>query len=254
MNEPHPTAVSQSDALLQHPRSLLEVNPDTHELLGRAALEAGNYDEAEQHCRAALQLDPNRWTALYSLGRALEGQGRKKEAAACFDRAARLHPSAEAERRKQLKEIGGYPGLAMLAAMGGLVLFRLARYILQELPENQRDVGWGPLGAIIVVSILLFFMSRERRIEQLHRSVAPPSREEMRRKVWERIVGIATAVALVAGGVTVLIWTFIAVTIGPADAGLRSPLLAVYIILALGTPLTGALVARRWWEKRRPHD
>lgn len=53
----------------------------------------GRHKEAEQHCRAAIEIDRKRHNAIKNLGVALEGQGRYVNAARNYMRAARLHPA-----------------------------------------------------------------------------------------------------------------------------------------------------------------
>ena len=52
----------------------------------------GQHEEAEELCRAAIEIDPRRHNAYKNLGVALQGQGMYPEAAACFVRAAIMGP------------------------------------------------------------------------------------------------------------------------------------------------------------------
>lgn len=48
--------------------------------------------EAEDHLRTAISLEPGRWDALTNLGNLLRDSGRDAEAMACFDKALQLNP------------------------------------------------------------------------------------------------------------------------------------------------------------------
>jgi len=54
---------------------------------------AGRHQEAERHCRAAIEIDPDRRNAHKNLGIALQNQGQYVEAAQCFIHATKLCPT-----------------------------------------------------------------------------------------------------------------------------------------------------------------
>jgi tetratricopeptide (TPR) repeat protein len=88
---------------------LREVSPawaGTHNLLANIALKERRWADAEEHCRSALELDPQSHTAMHNLGMALNAQGRKREATECFHQALRIDPGA-AESRQALHAIVG---------------------------------------------------------------------------------------------------------------------------------------------------
>jgi tetratricopeptide (TPR) repeat protein len=69
--------------------------------LGYCLNHVGRHAEAEAHCRAAIQVDPERHNAHKNLGIALEGQGRLAEAVRAYLVAARLRP----EDRRSLRHL-----------------------------------------------------------------------------------------------------------------------------------------------------
>ncbi len=63
-----------------------------HNNLGYCLNLEGRYREAEVHCRAAIEIDPDRYNAHKNLGIALQGQGRYSEAAESLMLAVRSCP------------------------------------------------------------------------------------------------------------------------------------------------------------------
>jgi len=63
-------------------------------LLGMIALSQGEYEQAIQHNRSALEIDPNSADALHNLGLALLLSGRVEEARTSIERAIALSPEA----------------------------------------------------------------------------------------------------------------------------------------------------------------
>lgn len=61
--------------------------------LGYSLIQLGRFDEAEEYCEAAIEVDEERHNAHKNLGLAFQGQGRWLDAAFCFSRAARISPS-----------------------------------------------------------------------------------------------------------------------------------------------------------------
>jgi len=84
-----------------------------HNNLGYCLASISRYSDAEPHCRAAIAIDPGRYNAWKNLGLSLQGQGRFKEAAWCFYRAALLCPE-DGRAREHLLEL--------VEAQGGDVL------------------------------------------------------------------------------------------------------------------------------------
>lgn len=60
--------------------------------LGYSHNQLGQFAEGEHYCRLALKADETRHNAHKNLGLALEGQGRSREAGACFARATLIAP------------------------------------------------------------------------------------------------------------------------------------------------------------------
>lgn len=96
----------------------------------RVALIAQDYSAAANAARHALQLEPDNFAAHNNLGAALDGQKRKREAAASFAMAARLRPT-EGVVQDNIVRTGMRPvriGLAVvllpiIALPGGLILY-----------------------------------------------------------------------------------------------------------------------------------
>lgn len=61
--------------------------------LGYSLIQLGRYDEAEEYCEAAIEVDADRHNAHKNLGLAQQGQGRWLDAAFCFARASCISPS-----------------------------------------------------------------------------------------------------------------------------------------------------------------
>jgi tetratricopeptide (TPR) repeat protein len=69
-----------------------EPSPAVSYLLGLAALRQLRYDDAVEHLRKAVELDPNEATLRFQLGIALSSLGRSEEAREQFEKAAELDP------------------------------------------------------------------------------------------------------------------------------------------------------------------
>jgi tetratricopeptide (TPR) repeat protein len=61
--------------------------------LGYSLVRLGRFLEAEEGCRQAIEIDPQRPNAFKNLGLALQGQGRHAEAAQCFVKATQVNAS-----------------------------------------------------------------------------------------------------------------------------------------------------------------
>jgi tetratricopeptide (TPR) repeat protein len=77
-----------------------------HNNLGYCLNQEAKHPEAEKFCRAAITINPDRYNAYKNLGIALEGQGQRREAAACFIRATQQNAgdSRATEHLRQLLE------------------------------------------------------------------------------------------------------------------------------------------------------
>jgi tetratricopeptide (TPR) repeat protein len=81
------------------------VAPDwdfTHNLFATLAGYRRLWRECEEHCRRALELNPESKTALHNLGNSLRQTGRKREASECYHRVLVLDPSDMEARRALL--------------------------------------------------------------------------------------------------------------------------------------------------------
>jgi tetratricopeptide (TPR) repeat protein len=70
----------------------LRVRYFAHNNLGYSLIQLHRYDEAEDHCEAAIAINPAQYNAHKNLGLALEGQGRWLEASFSLVEAAELCP------------------------------------------------------------------------------------------------------------------------------------------------------------------
>ncbi len=61
--------------------------------LGYVLIQIGEYEQAAEHCRAAIAINPGRYNAHKNLGLALQGLGHWKDSAMCFVEATRLDPT-----------------------------------------------------------------------------------------------------------------------------------------------------------------
>jgi tetratricopeptide (TPR) repeat protein len=61
--------------------------------LGYSLIQVGRFDEAEEYCEAAIEINPAQYNAHKNLGLAREGQGRWLDAALSLAEAARLCPA-----------------------------------------------------------------------------------------------------------------------------------------------------------------
>lgn len=106
----------------------------THELLIRIAYHQDRWPDVEKHCRDALAIDPNSYTALCYLAEALDNlspgdvssqPGRLPEAIDCLDRAIRIDP-VDAEARDHLDRVlANYLLTLAVVRPGGSALFLL---------------------------------------------------------------------------------------------------------------------------------
>jgi tetratricopeptide (TPR) repeat protein len=61
--------------------------------LGYVLIQLGEHEQAVNHCRAAIAINPGRYNAHKNLGLAFQGQGHWKDALMCFVEATRLNPT-----------------------------------------------------------------------------------------------------------------------------------------------------------------
>ena len=96
------------DEAIEHYRKALEIDPefpDAHNGLGAALAGLGRYDEAEEHYRRAIKIVPNFADACNNFGLALARQGKFEEAVIQYQKALRVKP--------ELVETYGNMGLAL---------------------------------------------------------------------------------------------------------------------------------------------
>ncbi len=79
------------EAVLADPQDL-RVRYFAHNNLGYSLIQVHRFDEAEEHCEAAIAINPAQYNAHKNLGLAREGQGRWLEAAFSLVEAAELCP------------------------------------------------------------------------------------------------------------------------------------------------------------------
>jgi hypothetical protein len=105
------------DEAVQHLKESLRINPDnpeTHNDLGGALQRMGRFEEALVEHQEALRLDPRSVRAFYDLGLVHERLGRLEEAAAAYREVLRLRPkNVQARRRLDtvLQNLGRPPGV-----------------------------------------------------------------------------------------------------------------------------------------------
>lgn len=87
-------------AAAQEYRQVFALNPSgwvtrysANNNLGYVLVQLGEYEQAAEHCRAAIAINPRRYNAHKNLGLALQGQGHWKDAVMCFVEATRLNPT-----------------------------------------------------------------------------------------------------------------------------------------------------------------
>jgi TolB-like protein/Flp pilus assembly protein TadD len=86
---------------LKRAKELSPANPTANDLLARAILYLGRFDEAERQARQAVELDPLSVTAQGNLARALFYAGKLDEADAAARKAAELQPASASSHRWQ---------------------------------------------------------------------------------------------------------------------------------------------------------
>lgn len=87
----------------QHALAMEPTDPFTdyfiYSNLGYSLVQLSRFAEAEERCRQAIGIDPNRSNGHKNLGQALQGQGRLSEAADAFIKATQVN-AVLSERRK----------------------------------------------------------------------------------------------------------------------------------------------------------
>lgn len=96
-----------------------------HNNLGYSLLQLGRFDEAEEHCEAAIHVNRGLHNALKNLGLAYQGQGRWLDAALSLAEAARLRPQDTRAWQHLQKLLAARPALlrqsvALVAAVVGV--------------------------------------------------------------------------------------------------------------------------------------
>ena len=79
--------------------------------LGFCLIQLGRFDEAEDYCRTAIEIDEERHNAHKNLGLALLGQGRRLDAALSLLEAANLQPMDPRAARHLEQLLGAHPML-----------------------------------------------------------------------------------------------------------------------------------------------
>ena len=87
----------------QHALAMEPTDPFTdyfiYNNLGYSLVQLSRFAEAEERCRQAIQIDPNRSNGHKDLGLALQGQGRRSEVADAFVKTTQVN-AVLPERRK----------------------------------------------------------------------------------------------------------------------------------------------------------
>lgn len=157
-------------------RHAIELAPESfpgHELEGRLRLEHEDESGAEAAFRRALAIDPENEAILNNLALALEKQGRRGEAVAALEAAARIDP-ADATVRGNVIRIGRRR-LAWVRALGaGLVVFGLLTGVAGV---ADGDVASLVAGAVLV---LIGAVGIDWSIRSAHRGLSGPSAQLVR--------------------------------------------------------------------------
>lgn len=232
---------------------LLSLAPDramSHRMIGAVALRECRWREAEGHYRKALELDPESGETMNAFGVALLNQGKKKAAIEAFHQAARLNPSLELPRKNLYQAVKGY-------ISGGAVLFIIAAQILRAgegvtrtLPPQVQAAVYAGLALVIIGGAAGYGVWSRRRMEELHPTVKTYYHQELRKRSGETVRALLIVLALIAGSMTTLLWTFFWLTEGAAAAGLQSWPLAAYLGIAGGTIAGFAVLMREAWTRR----
>ena len=94
------------------PRAPTDTRYLLHNNLGYCRNAAHRHAEAEEHCRAAIAIDPQRHNAQKNLGVALEGQGRCAEAVAAYVQAVHRNPHDPRALQHLERMVAAHPALA----------------------------------------------------------------------------------------------------------------------------------------------
>lgn len=149
-------AVDDQRAAGEAARRAVELAPEsvhTWVTTSQVALHARDWLTAEAAAQRALAIDPESYDALNNLGVALDGAGRRREAAAIFSAAARRDPGEEAARRN--------------VATSGLWVLRLAALLLVApllLQPATRGLYW-----LAAIASNVYISRRPTRLARLER-------------------------------------------------------------------------------------
>jgi tetratricopeptide (TPR) repeat protein len=175
----------------------LQANPHlalAWEGAAHAALARRKWSEAEQHAREGLRIDPQDADLALLLGRALNHQGRTKEAAEAFAAAARSDPTDHRPRRA-LGRLGvpilGGLGLILIKAAPFLFL-RLIRLIVSLTPAQSAVILTVLFGGWYGVTELRHLRARRQLTPQLREIATRQRRQDAR--VWVLFAAVSAGV------------------------------------------------------------
>ncbi|MFW6082758.1 MAG: tetratricopeptide repeat protein [Chloroflexota bacterium] len=133
---------------IQYYREALRLKPANrtisylvHNNLGYCLNLQGETDEAEEYCRAAIEVNPSRYNAYKNLGRSLELQGRFLEAAENYVKATKLN-AADSRALGHLEDLlARHPGLLEKAPTisGQLEKCRQAADFARRIKDRRRE-------------------------------------------------------------------------------------------------------------------
>jgi tetratricopeptide (TPR) repeat protein len=193
---------------------LVELAPEWAEAhLARAAiaLRQFRYRDAEVDARRALALEPENWDALNSLGVALQGQLRRREALAAFHAAARTAPGVEPLRRNLDRAIEEYATAPPPQVGFAFVLLIAFLHVLADRLDDAAKHVVIVINAILVLGYTGYlFILRRQRLASLHpelgafRQHQRSRQDRVRERRTKRLTALAGVVVSVIGAVRLL--------------------------------------------------
>jgi Tfp pilus assembly protein PilF len=223
----------------QTARQVLEVGPESATAhLTAAAIDQfeGIFDEAEEHYRIALEIDPHNDDVALSYGWMLSHLGRHEEADELFLAAGRSNPTRHDARRALTRF-----RLPFIGAGTFFVLKFGAIASLRWIPWDPTHVA-ATIGVLGVLATVIDFAWRQLSISELPDTLRRGLEREMRRSSLRWLPYAAAAEAPVA------VWS---ATTTPHERG-GAPLAMALTSVAL--PAVGVLVHRYGWlpTRRQP--